>query len=67
MVRDDFPKAISHKIQNLLVTLADSSEGKAITIGMETARFTIAKDEDYDVVRAYIQNFEEKVRLVENN
>ncbi len=67
MVRDDFPKAISHKIQNLLVTLADSPEGKAIITGMETARFTMAKDEDYDVVRVYIQNFEKEVRLVDKH
>jgi phosphonate transport system substrate-binding protein len=67
MVRDDFPEAISNKIQNLLVTLADSPEGKAIVIDMETARFTKAKDTDYDVVRTYIKHFEENVRPVESN
>lgn len=67
MVRDDFPETVSHKIQDLLVTLSDSPEGKIIINGMETARFTTAKDSDYDIVRAYIKNFEEKVRPVENN
>ena len=67
MVRDDFPESVSHKIQHLLVTLADSPEGQAIIIGMETARFTSANDSDYDVVRAYIKNFEEKVRPVESD
>lgn len=67
MVRDDFPKLVSKKIQHLLVSLADSAEGKAIITNMETALFSFAKNEDYDVVRAYIENFEEKVRPVENN
>jgi len=67
MVRDDFPKLVSKKIQHLLVSLADSAEGKTIITNMETALFSIAKNEDYDVVRAYIENFEKKVRPVENN
>ncbi|MFT5760279.1 MAG: phosphonate transport system substrate-binding protein [Alteromonadaceae bacterium] len=67
MVREDFPEYISNKIQNLLITLADSPEGKNIILGMETARFTMAEDGNYDVVRAYIKNFEEAVRLVESN
>lgn len=67
MVRDDFPEEISKKIQKLLITLTDSPEGKPIIQGMETAQFTLANDENYDVVRAYIKHFEEKVRLVENN
>lgn len=66
MVRDDFPVEISRKIQSLLVTLADSPEGKTIISGMETALFTIAKDIDYDVVREYIKDFEVSVRPVEN-
>lgn len=67
MVRDDFPEKVSKKIQHLLVTLAHSAEGKAIITNMETALFTAAKDVDYDVVRTYIENFEEKVRPVESN
>ncbi|MGE6569863.1 phosphate/phosphite/phosphonate ABC transporter substrate-binding protein [Shewanella vesiculosa] len=67
MVRDDFPKEISQKIQHLLITLADSPEGKAIMLGMETARFSQAEDADYDVVRSYINNFESKVRPVESS
>ncbi|MEY8213389.1 MAG: phosphate/phosphite/phosphonate ABC transporter substrate-binding protein [Colwellia sp.] len=67
MVRDDFPVAISKKIQNLLVTLGESAEGKAIISGMETSLFTMAKDADYDVVRKYIKHFEANVRLVETS
>ena len=67
MVRNDLPDSISKKIQRLLVNLVDSPQGKLILAGMETAQFTMAKDENYDVVRTYIKHFEEKVRPVENN
>lgn len=67
MVRDDFPATISKKIQDLIVNLANSPQGQVILASMETALFTIAQDEDYDVVRTYIKHFEEKVRPVENN
>lgn len=67
MVRDDFPAIISQQIQNLIVNLADSPQGQVILAGMETALFTIAQNEDYDVVRTYIKHFEEKVRPVESN
>lgn len=66
MVRDDFPEKVSHQIQNLLVTLDNSTEGREIIMGMETARFTKAKDVDYNVVRTYIKHFEEQVRSVED-
>lgn len=67
MVRDDFPVTIRNKIQDLIVNLVDSPQGQIILASMETALFTIAQDEDYDVVRTYIKHFEEKVRPVENN
>ncbi|PKG80857.1 phosphonate ABC transporter substrate-binding protein [Colwellia sp. 75C3] len=67
MVRDDFPDAISKQIQHLIVNLTKSAQGKVILTGMETAQFTLAKDESYNVVRRYIKRFEKKVRLVEGN
>ena len=66
MIRDDVPDEISKQIQSLLINLADSEHGQVILTGMETARITSANDEDYDVVRTYIKNFEDKVRPVEN-
>ena len=65
MVRDDIPDEISHKIQGLLVDLTESPEGRAILSGAETARITMANDEDYNIVRTYVKHFEEKVRPVE--
>jgi phosphonate transport system substrate-binding protein len=67
MVRDDIPDDISKKIQELLINLAKSEQGRLILSGMETAKITRANNNSYDVVRSYIQNFEEKVRLVEND
>jgi phosphonate transport system substrate-binding protein len=66
MIRDDVPDKISKQIQSLLINLGDSEHGQVILTGMETARITSANDEDYDVVRTYIKNFEDKVRPVEN-
>jgi phosphonate transport system substrate-binding protein len=67
MVHDDFPAIISEQIQDLILNLTNSPQGKAILANMETAQFTPAQNEDYDVVRTYIKHFEEKVRLVESN
>jgi phosphonate transport system substrate-binding protein len=66
MIRDDVPDKISKQIQSLLINLGDSEHGQVILTGIETARITSANDEDYDVVRTYIKNFEDKVRSVEN-
>jgi phosphonate transport system substrate-binding protein len=66
MVRDDVPDEISKQIQSLLINLVGSEHGQAILTGMATARITSANDEDYNVVRTYIKNFEDKVRPVEN-
>jgi phosphonate transport system substrate-binding protein len=66
MIRDDVPDEMSKKIQSLLITLSDSGHGQVILTGMETARITSENDEDYNVVRTYIKNFEDKVRPVEN-
>lgn len=65
MVRDDVPFELALQVQELLLGLAGSVEGEAILAGMETARFIPATDEDYDVVRQYVDRFEREVRFVE--
>jgi phosphonate transport system substrate-binding protein len=65
MVRDDIPAPIREQIHALLVGLDGTGEGKSILAGMEMARFLPASDEDYDVVRQYIANFERDVRPVQ--
>jgi phosphonate transport system substrate-binding protein len=65
MIRDDIPAAIRQQVQTLLAGLHESEQGKAILANMETARFIAATDQDYDVVRAYVERFEREVRAVE--
>ncbi len=65
MARDNIPAQIVEQIRGLLIGLNETSEGKLILAGMETARFLPASDEDYDMVRQYISNFERDVRPVE--
>jgi phosphonate transport system substrate-binding protein len=65
MVRDDVPAGIRDLVRSLLVGLRETAEGRAILAGMETARFIPASDEDYHVVRDYVERFEREVREVE--
>ncbi|OQX20755.1 MAG: phosphonate ABC transporter substrate-binding protein [Desulfobulbaceae bacterium A2] len=65
MIRDDIPVAIRQQVQTLLVGLHESEQGKAILANMETARFIAATDQDYEVVRVYVERFEREVRAVE--
>lgn len=65
MARDDIPAQIVEQLRVLLVELDKTAEGKSILVGIETARFLAASDDEYDVVRQYISNFERDVRPVE--
>jgi phosphonate transport system substrate-binding protein len=65
MVRDDIPAQVAEQVRELLVGLDETTEGKLMLAGMETARFLPVSDKDYDVVRQYISNFERDVRPVE--
>jgi len=65
MIRNDLPTAIRDQVQQKLIGLNESEGGRAILAGMETARFTAATDQDYDVVRVYVERFEREVRPVE--
>jgi phosphonate transport system substrate-binding protein len=65
MVREDIPASLRDKVQALLIALDETSEGRTILTGMETARFHLANDASYDKVRDYVAVFERKVRPVE--
>jgi phosphonate transport system substrate-binding protein len=65
MARADVPAPIVDDVRGALVALEGDDQGKAILAGMETARFLPATEADYEIVRAYIANFEAKVRPVE--
>ncbi len=65
MIRRDLPVAIREQVRKFLAVLHETDAGKAILAGMETARFIPATDEDYEVVRSYVERFEREVRKVE--
>jgi phosphonate transport system substrate-binding protein len=65
MVRNDVPIAIKEQVQNYLIELDKTKEGKKILQKIETTSFLPATDKDYDVVRTYIEHFEKEVRKIE--
>lgn len=65
MARNDIPVEVREKVQQLLVTLHQTEEGRDILAGMDTARFLLAEDGDYDIVRAFVMQFEKEVRPIE--
>jgi phosphonate transport system substrate-binding protein len=65
MARGDIPQELVDKVQALLLALDETPTGKAILIGMSTARFHAADDASYDKVRDYVAVFEQQVRPVE--
>jgi phosphonate transport system substrate-binding protein len=64
MVRNDIPENIQAQVKSLLVDLVNTQEGKQILKDIETARFIPATDKDYDIVKTYILQFENKVRKI---
>jgi phosphonate transport system substrate-binding protein len=66
MVRDDVPETVRTQVTKSLLELTQTSQGKTILAGIETARFHAADDASYSVVTDYIKRFEKEVRLVES-
>jgi len=65
MVRNDIPIAIKKQVQDYLIDLDKTEEGKKMLQKIETARFIAATDKDYDVAKTYIERFEKEVRKIE--
>lgn len=65
MVRDDVPQALAQMVQQALIDLPKTPEGRQILTKMETARFHVANDASYEVVRSYVERFAKEVRAVE--
>lgn len=64
MVRDDVPAVLAEKVKNHLLTLHQVEQGKQILSAMETEQFYAADNARYDLVREYVQRFEQDVRPV---
>ncbi|MCK9401956.1 MAG: PhnD/SsuA/transferrin family substrate-binding protein [Chitinophagaceae bacterium] len=65
MVRDDIPVEIRNQVQKCLAELHESKQGKLVLAGMETARFIRARNEDYNMVKAFTEKFEKEVRKID--
>lgn len=65
MVRNDVPVEIREQIRTQLLQLHTTPEGRGILAGMETDRFYPASNDDYEVVRRYVAQFEKDVRIVD--
>jgi len=65
MVRNDIPAAIREQVQKYLSGLNKTVQGKAILAGMETSRFLLSTNKDYDTVKKYVDRFEKEIRKVE--
>lgn len=65
MVKNSFPIALKNRLLRCLETLEESPHGRDILKRMETERFLPASDQDYQVVRQFIDIFEKEVREVE--
>ncbi len=65
MVRNDVPADVSGLVQKFLLELYEIPEGKMILSDIETARFLPANNNDYGIVKTYIERFEKEVRKVE--
>ncbi len=66
MARDDVPNEVREQIQLLLTSLHETEAGRLILAGIDTSRFILANDSDYDEVRVFVSHFEELVRPVED-
>lgn len=66
MVRNDVPAAVTAVVRDSLLHLADTEQGRRILQETQTAHFLAASDPDYDGVRRFIEDFESKIRKVED-
>lgn len=64
MVREDIPSALADRVRKYLLNLHQSDQGQKILAEMETEQFYAADNARYDLVRDYVQRFEQEVRLV---
>lgn len=65
MVRDDVPAEVCELILKYLLSLDETKEGKTILSNIEAARFLPANNQDYQILKTYIEHFEKEVRKVE--
>jgi len=65
MMRDDVPAELQKQVQKLLTELHETDKGKNILLGIQTSKFVKANDNDYAIVRNYVDLFQKEVRKIE--
>ncbi len=67
VVLPEVPEKIVKQVQDLLLNLHTHKRGKEILELMELSRFESANNESYDVVRAFVDNFDRQVRPLDTD
>jgi phosphonate transport system substrate-binding protein len=62
IVRNDIAPEMGLAMSRLLTGLRDSEEGRNLLSGIDTRDFVPAKDEDFEVVRRFLKEYETKVK-----
>jgi phosphonate transport system substrate-binding protein len=62
IARNDVPVELDAKVTQLLTTLQDSDEGRQLLAGIDTSSFVPAKNQDFDVVRRFIKEYNTAVQ-----
>lgn len=62
IVREDVPPALRDRVRELLTHLQDSEEGRAILASIDTSRFDASDDQQFEVVRRFLDEFNRLVK-----
>lgn len=62
IVRNDVPAPVAERVAGLLTTLQDSPEGRALLDGIDTSRFVISDDRQFNVVADFLAEYQRKVK-----
>ncbi len=64
VVRKDVPVELVERVKKIIFTLHRNPEGRKILSAMELSRYEKADDTTYEPVQKFLDNFEDKVRLI---
>lgn len=62
IVRDSVPQTVSEPVTKLLTTLQQSEEGRKLLSGIDTQAFVPASNQDFEVVRTFLKEYETAVK-----
>ena len=62
IARDDVNTPTVRKVAELLIKLRESTEGQQLLAGIDTREFVASKDQDFDVVRQFLKEYDKQVK-----